>query len=296
MPAQKYLAYYIYFSHFIYNLFLAIFLFVMSLPYLVNTTEKRTNLSSKQPVFIFDMGGVLVKTDKKIAVKHLEFSLILKRIFWHFQSFGTLQSIFYDTLEKTIEGQDVKSLPASNDPEGRPLPFLMRAWLSGMLSGNEIKRKVFSTMSRHPEWFSNETEQLLIKNLVNFVFTPTLFVESQYIPDNVISFVKQLHVAGYQLFVLSNWDENSFILLKEKYKNFFDLFDGHIISGRERMMKPDYAIYELLLKRYNLSAEQCIFIDDQKENIRTALDANIIAILCSDFTSLSQYLSNYFLV
>lgn len=297
MSAQRYLAYYIYLSHFVYNTLFAVLLFFMSFSYLTHSTEQHVYATNqKKPVFIFDMGGVLAKTDKKIAIRHLGILSLCKRIFWHLQSFSNIQEHFYYILEKTIEYEKLEQLPFSKDPQGRPLPLLMRYWLAGLLTGAEIKEKVFSKIEQNADWFSNETEKILIKNLVYFIFTPHLFIESQYIPDQTISFIKQLHVAGYKLFILSNWDEHSFVLLQEKYKDFFALFDGWVVSGQEKVIKPDYALYDILLKRYNLNPEQCIFIDDQIENVRTALDNNIIAILCTNFTSISQFLSNYFLI
>lgn len=296
MPAQKYLAYYIYLSHFIYNTVFAFLLFFMSFSYLTHSAQQDIyNKNQKKPVFIFDMGGVLVKTDKKIAVKYLGILSICKRIFWHFQSFSNIQEHFYYILEKSIEHDHLAPLPFSKDPNGRPLPLLMHYWLAGLLTGAEIKEKIFSKMDNNPHWFSNETEKVLIKNLAYFIFTPHLFIESQYIPDQTVSFIKQLHVAGYKLFILSNWDADSFALLQKKYKDFFALFDGCVVSGQEKIIKPDYALYDILLKRYNLNPEQCIFIDDQIENVRTALDNNIVAILCTNFISTSQFLSNYFL-
>ena len=44
-------------------------------------------------------------------------------------------------------------------------------------------------------------------------------------------------------------------------------FDGIIVSGDERLLKPDPAIYRLLLDRYGLEAEDCVFIDDSKANV-----------------------------
>ena len=44
------------------------------------------------------------------------------------------------------------------------------------------------------------------------------------------------------------------------------LFDDMIISGRENLVKPDPSIYLLAIKRFNLKANQTIFVDDKLEN------------------------------
>lgn len=51
---------------------------------------------------------------------------------------------------------------------------------------------------------------------------------------------------------------------------FMDSFDGIIVSGRERLLKPDPAIYRLLLDRYGLAAADCLFIDDALKNVEGA--------------------------
>jgi 2-haloacid dehalogenase len=51
---------------------------------------------------------------------------------------------------------------------------------------------------------------------------------------------------------------------------FLDGFDGIVVSGRERLLKPDAAIYDLFLDRYGLKAADCIFIDDSAANVAGA--------------------------
>ena len=51
---------------------------------------------------------------------------------------------------------------------------------------------------------------------------------------------------------------------------FLKLFDGLLISGEDKLMKPDSAIYELAKNRFNLNPEETIFIDDKRENIEAA--------------------------
>ncbi|MBQ1534230.1 MAG: HAD-IA family hydrolase, partial [Erysipelotrichaceae bacterium] len=46
--------------------------------------------------------------------------------------------------------------------------------------------------------------------------------------------------------------------------------DGTVVSALERCIKPDPKIYEILLNRYRLNPEECLFIDDMEENILTA--------------------------
>ena len=57
--------------------------------------------------------------------------------------------------------------------------------------------------------------------------------------------------------------------MKEEYP-FLKKFNGLIISGEEKLCKPDKKIYELAIKRFNLNPKKTIFIDDKHENIIAA--------------------------
>ncbi len=74
---------------------------------------------------------------------------------------------------------------------------------------------------------------------------------------------------NYLCYVLSNWSAETFIGMKENYP-FLDKFDGMIISGEHKMIKPNKNIYELAIKKFNLIPQETVFIDDKIENIQTA--------------------------
>ena len=73
----------------------------------------------------------------------------------------------------------------------------------------------------------------------------------------------------YRLFGLTNWSAESFPIVFNKYP-FFEEFEGIVVSGTEKMIKPDARIYKLLLSRYGLIANESLFIDDNQENIHAA--------------------------
>ena len=55
-----------------------------------------------------------------------------------------------------------------------------------------------------------------------------------------------------------------------KTREVFKYFDGQIISALEHMVKPDREIYDLILNRYHLKPEECLFIDDLEPNVKAA--------------------------
>ena len=95
--------------------------------------------------------------------------------------------------------------------------------------------------------------------------------------DLSIKVLKKLKKQNYGCYVLSNWSAETFIGMTDDYP-FLKLFDGLLISGEDRLIKPDTAIYELAINRFNLIPNQTIFIDDKLENILAAknLDLNTI--------------------
>lgn len=73
----------------------------------------------------------------------------------------------------------------------------------------------------------------------------------------------------YKIYGLTNWSAETISIAYDRFP-FFKEFDGIVVSGQEKMIKPNKQIYHLLLDRYNLKAENTIFIDDNINNIRAA--------------------------
>lgn len=88
----------------------------------------------------------------------------------------------------------------------------------------------------------------------------------------------ELKNAGYKVYGLSNWSHETFPMVKDKYEA-FSMMDGIVMSGEELIAKPDLRIYKILLERYGLKAEECVFIDDRKENIIAGEQIGIRGIL-----------------
>ena len=87
------------------------------------------------------------------------------------------------------------------------------------------------------------------------------------IRDYAIPWVKELKKQGYRIYYLSNFSEK---IERECQKAlaFREEMDGGILSWKDRLIKPNPAIYELLLKRYDLKASECVFLDDTSVNVR----------------------------
>ncbi len=92
-----------------------------------------------------------------------------------------------------------------------------------------------------------------------------------------VALLLQLREAGVPNYSITNFSGPKFTHSKELFP-FLSGFDGVIVSGDERLLKPDPAIYHLLLDRYGLDAAECVFIDDSRANIETARAVGMHAI------------------
>ena len=100
-----------------------------------------------------------------------------------------------------------------------------------------------------------------------------------------VSILEKLYTEKkYRLLALTNWSAETFYHAKEFYY-FLEYFEGIVVSGDEKIKKPDCKIYQILLNRYNVNAKESVFIDDALENIEAADDLGFQTI---HFVSASQ--------
>jgi len=87
--------------------------------------------------------------------------------------------------------------------------------------------------------------------------------------SGTVEILRELKGRGETLYALTNWSHETFPIALQRF-DFLQWFRGTIVSGAEQLAKPDLTIFYLLLDRYGLQAEDCLFIDDSKANIEAA--------------------------
>ena len=95
---------------------------------------------------------------------------------------------------------------------------------------------------------------------------------------------------NYNLYGLTNWSAETFPIAYERY-SFFKEFIGIVVSGAEKLIKPDERIFQVLLDRYNLNASESIFIDDNLNNIKTAQKMGFYVIHFTNAEALKEQLA-----
>jgi len=84
-----------------------------------------------------------------------------------------------------------------------------------------------------------------------------------------VDILRELRQKGTPLYALTNFSAETFVTARTIY-DFLGWFEGILVSGEEKMIKPDPRIYQLTLKRFSIDPNTTIFIDDRKENVAAA--------------------------
>ena len=159
-----------------------------------------------------------------------------------------------------------------------------------------------------PEWHFQhdagrnfaETSKELIARFPNHaelieLFYPRFNETSPGEVDGVVELIEHLNCANIPLFAISNFSAEfwpSFRADRPVFDNFVDI----IISGEEKLIKPDAAIYQRALDRFDIAPDQCLFIDDRLDNIEAGEALGIRGHHFQDALRLEQELKSLFLI
>ena len=148
-----------------------------------------------------------------------------------------------------------------------------------------IRTKIFE----HPDWLDLDRGTLdrtqAIQRAIERTGFPPNRIEAlfQQIPHALVpipetlEIVRQVKQAGHKCFVLSNMHVTSIEHLENEYP-IWELFDGRVISCYIHLLKPEPAIYQFILNKYNLRPEETIFIDDMEVNVQAAAQLGLATI------------------
>lgn len=87
--------------------------------------------------------------------------------------------------------------------------------------------------------------------------------------DGTVQILDELRQINTPLYSLTNFSAETFVTARTIY-DFLDWFEGILVSGEEKLIKPDPKIYQLILERHSIDPAETIFIDDRKDNIAAA--------------------------
>ena len=132
-------------------------------------------------------------------------------------------------------------------------------WNAEQDRGRPLQEATDWLITQYPDWE---------KEIKLFYGSWTTMLKGE-IPQHV-TVLRALANTSYELYGLTNWSQETIHHAYDNY-DFFKLFEGKIVvSGDEKLIKPDPAIWKVLLNRYDLKAEESVFIDDNIKNIEVA--------------------------
>ena len=108
--------------------------------------------------------------------------------------------------------------------------------------------------------------------------------------EETVELLERIHgQQRHRLYALTNWSQETFPIALQRY-DFLQLFEGILVSGREKLKKPDARIYRLLIERYAINPARAIFIDDSPRNVAGAQKAGIEAVHFTSPRQLKKFL------
>jgi 2-haloacid dehalogenase len=87
--------------------------------------------------------------------------------------------------------------------------------------------------------------------------------------DETVEVLKILRAKCPRVFAITNFNQDKFKQAQARFP-FLTVFDDVVVSGDERLLKPDPAIYEVLFKRQKVDPSDCAFVDDSAKNVAAA--------------------------
>lgn len=134
---------------------------------------------------------------------------------------------------------------------------------------------------------SRVPEEVIIKlsenhpRLEPFIDVTIAMMNEQKIIQATFELIKKLKKDGYELYLFSNIGEKTFDKLKRKFPEIFHYFDGIVVTEQQDdwIQKPYPQAFTKFLTRCGLKPEECIFIDNNHNNIKTALNEGFYSIL-----------------
>jgi len=138
---------------------------------------------------------------------------------------------------------------------------------------NEFDRGVLNDDELTEGFVANDPE---IKEVIlSFLSDYYKYIVKQY--DYANEWIDSFKKKGYKIYFLSNFSEKARKVFARDL-DFLEKGDGAVLSYTVRMIKPDPAIYQLLIDRYNITPERAVFLDDTEVNVIAARNAGLNAI------------------
>lgn len=140
-------------------------------------------------------------------------------------------------------------------------------WNENQDAGYPIQKATEELVAKHPDW----------KEYIEAYYGRWTEMLGGPIQDTVEIFRQLKDKLELKHYALTNWSHELFPVALQRY-DFLQWMDGRVVSGEEKLRKPDHRFYKLLLDRYHLKADEVLFIDDNLRNVHAAEALGIMSI------------------
>lgn len=100
-----------------------------------------------------------------------------------------------------------------------------------------------------------------------------------------VAILSELRASKVPLYALSNWSTETFPIALRRFE-FLGWFQGVLLSGEVKMLKPDPRIYQTLFQRYEIDPARAVYVDDHRINVEAARRLGMHGIHFTDAASL----------
>lgn len=134
-----------------------------------------------------------------------------------------------------------------------------REWFTRMDRGEDMDTCVAELQAQYPEYADAIA-----------LFRDRWFDMCHGDIPGMLEIIQDLKQKGYGVFGLTNWPAATFAEARRRFRTIGSI-DNYVVSSSVHLAKPEPAIYQLLLSKYNLKAQECVFIDDRADNVNAAM-------------------------
>lgn len=133
-----------------------------------------------------------------------------------------------------------------------------REWFTRIDQGEKMDDCVKDLQQQFPDW----TDSIAL-------FRDRWFDMCHGPIPGMMEIINHLKADGIGVYGLTNWPAETFQEARQRYCTIAAI-ENYVVSSAVGHVKPQPEIYRILMSRYNLKAEECLFVDDRPDNVNAA--------------------------
>ena len=199
---------------------------------------------------------------------------------------GIISSMKYTAVVGHIPSKSdffkaLKNVPALTDQvtynDDLVMPAILCDWLLGLQTNHAVRHAINQHLDRSK---LSDIEITIFQNITSMMMSPTTFIDTQYLVKDFAKILHTLKKDGYTIYLVGNWDrESEPHLMKMLHGNHLPDARHCYFSNKVKQLKPSLDYFNQLLEHYNLTKDECLIIDVEKNHAQGARNAGLSTIL-----------------